>query len=457
MAKRVVVASISGMLLCGAAAADHARFEFANVPGLGVEAMSMTWPRYINSQGELAGICGVSNTHAFMFSAGASIDLHPNTGTIASTIEDFNNFGQAVGQACIPPAGGRDGPCGLYLFRSTPGAPTQQLFPGAACVGIQYFTNLLINDTGTIAGTFSTTTGQGNAALTFNDWSGWINLSNLLPDPVNASIIDLNNWEMYLIQSGYNGPVYMFSSCTGAQLWLPAGYQATDLSDFGQVTGRAPNGHVFRFDGFGQPIDLDPQNRFPADMFSSGQESTRINNSGTIVGTWRDGFFMHNPQTGMVNLGSTLTPPTPDSVQFMHAAMLIGLNEQGEFTGAEFESYEPRPVIKLASHPLRRVQDVIDPHRERIIVRSVSPINDDGQFAVTGTLPGTASTQITLLVTPLPPCHADFNDDGAVGVQDIFDYLAAYFSNDARADMNGLTGITIQDLFVFLAEYFAGC
>mgnify|MGYP003871686823 CR=1 FL=1 len=54
-------------------------------------------------------------------------------------------------------------------------------------------------------------------------------------------------------------------------------------------------------------------------------------------------------------------------------------------------------------------------------------------------------------------CVADFNCSGAVGVQDIFDFLAGYFGNDPRADINESGAIGVQDIFDFLALYFAGC
>lgn len=55
------------------------------------------------------------------------------------------------------------------------------------------------------------------------------------------------------------------------------------------------------------------------------------------------------------------------------------------------------------------------------------------------------------------PCPADFNGVGGVTVQDIFDFLAAYFAGDAAADFNGIGGVTVQDIFDYLAAYFAGC
>lgn len=52
-------------------------------------------------------------------------------------------------------------------------------------------------------------------------------------------------------------------------------------------------------------------------------------------------------------------------------------------------------------------------------------------------------------------CPADFNGDGTVSVQDIFDFLSAWFSGSA--DFNGDSATTIQDLFDYLTAYFAGC
>lgn len=55
-----------------------------------------------------------------------------------------------------------------------------------------------------------------------------------------------------------------------------------------------------------------------------------------------------------------------------------------------------------------------------------------------------------------PCCKGDFNQVGGVTVQDVFDYLVAYFSGQPTADTNG-GGLSVQDLFDFLVAYFAGC
>jgi hypothetical protein len=55
------------------------------------------------------------------------------------------------------------------------------------------------------------------------------------------------------------------------------------------------------------------------------------------------------------------------------------------------------------------------------------------------------------------PCRGDFNADGAVSVQDIFDFLSAYFASATSADVNGDLMVTVQDIFDFLSFYFRGC
>jgi len=87
------------------------------------------------------------------------------------------------------------------------------------------------------------------------------------------------------------------------------------------------------------------------------------------------------------------------------------------------------------------------------------------EFTATTDGPGTpweggfgAAIGIRVDGTPTqPPCAADFNHSGEVTVQDIFDFLAAYFGNGPAADVNNSGDITVQDIFDFLALYFTGC
>jgi hypothetical protein len=53
-------------------------------------------------------------------------------------------------------------------------------------------------------------------------------------------------------------------------------------------------------------------------------------------------------------------------------------------------------------------------------------------------------------------CSSDYNADGVLSVQDIFDYLNDWFAGNPRADFNG-GGLATQDIFDFLNAWFAGC
>jgi hypothetical protein len=54
-------------------------------------------------------------------------------------------------------------------------------------------------------------------------------------------------------------------------------------------------------------------------------------------------------------------------------------------------------------------------------------------------------------------CPADFDHSGTLAVQDIFDFLNAWFAGAAAADANHSGGLEVQDIFDFLNLWFAGC
>ncbi len=84
--------------------------------------------------------------------------------------------------------------------------------------------------------------------------------------------------------------------------------------------------------------------------------------------------------------------------------------------------------------------------------------NDLGSVTAYVGVAGTSADLIVIARTPCaPPCRADFNGIGGVTVQDVFDFLVAYFAGLPSADINGVGGVTIQDVFDFLVAYFAGC
>ena len=54
-------------------------------------------------------------------------------------------------------------------------------------------------------------------------------------------------------------------------------------------------------------------------------------------------------------------------------------------------------------------------------------------------------------------CPGDFNASGTVSVQDIFDFLSAWFASSASADVNLAGGVSVQDIFDFLSAWFQTC
>jgi hypothetical protein len=82
---------------------------------------------------------------------------------------------------------------------------------------------------------------------------------------------------------------------------------------------------------------------------------------------------------------------------------------------------------------------------------------DSGAYDViiTGPCGSVTSAAATVEIFTCP--SADINDDGTVSVQDLFDFLEAFFSADLRADINQSGTLTVQDIFDYLASYFRFC
>lgn len=87
---------------------------------------------------------------------------------------------------------------------------------------------------------------------------------------------------------------------------------------------------------------------------------------------------------------------------------------------------------------------------------TLSAINgyDQAAYSVAVT---TACGAVVSTTADLTICYANFNCQSGVTVQDIFDYLAVFFSGDPIADVNGANGVSVQDIFDFLTSWFTGC
>ena len=74
-----------------------------------------------------------------------------------------------------------------------------------------------------------------------------------------------------------------------------------------------------------------------------------------------------------------------------------------------------------------------------------------GAFVVGG------NSAATIAFASIPGCAADFNEDGTLSVQDIFDFLNAWFAGNLSSDYDGSGVLSVQDIFDFLNGWFAGC
>ncbi len=99
--------------------------------------------------------------------------------------------------------------------------------------------------------------------------------------------------------------------------------------------------------------------------------------------------------------------------------------------------------------------------RDTILNLTATPSNNSKFTGWSGACSGIAPCQVTLTdsasVTATFGCKSDFNNVGGTNVQDIFDFLAAWFAGNATADVNGIDGLNVQDIFDFLSYWFAGC
>lgn len=81
---------------------------------------------------------------------------------------------------------------------------------------------------------------------------------------------------------------------------------------------------------------------------------------------------------------------------------------------------------------------------------------DDGSYScvVTNECGSVESAAVILSI----PCRADFDDDGTVGVPDIFLFLSVWFTGAfPAADFNDDQAVNVPDVFAFLSAWFAGC
>jgi glucose/arabinose dehydrogenase len=129
---------------------------------------------------------------------------------------------------------------------------------------------------------------------------------------------------------------------------------------------------------------------------------------------------------------------------------LQGLYLFGDFVNGRF--WTLRMVGGVATDLLERTADLVLPGGGTISTLSAFGEDNAGELYMTSYASG-----VVYKIIPRAACAADFNGVNGLNVQDIFDFLSAWFSADPRADFNGAGGVNVQDIFDFLTAWFAGC
>ena len=162
----------------------------------------------------------------------------------------------------------------------------------------------------------------------------------------------------------------------------------------------------------------------------------------------------------------------PGSANVFHSISNIEINAHGRVAFTAQDSLAgvlPGLWAQDSSGTLRKiVRGRRHDHREQhtLTVSSVSPPalgNGSDGLPCTYTADGRLVVQVSftdgstsVFVASLGGLHSDYNGDGVVNVQDIFDFLSGWFAGNPRADTNGDGTISVQDIFDFLSDWFAG-
>ncbi|MCC6320442.1 MAG: hypothetical protein IT438_03275 [Phycisphaerales bacterium] len=405
------LASIAGLLaLGGPALADLGTFTPTLVPP--VTGGTSTIGRGVNNNGWIVGQADSPSglAVAFVYRNGASEELPLLTGGSDGVANSVNSAGVIVG-SCRD-AGGVQRPVRWDL------------------VGGQW----LITDLGTLEAT-----NQGFGVATRVNESGQIAgyATVSVPGPYRGFIMT-GAIKVDVGTLSYSGNL--------------AYSQALGLNENGHVSGFAyrvlggPEHGLLYTGGRGQDIT-------PPEQFGLAQWHN-VNSSGVL-----GGYVSFSETQG------AFRPATSDGRSFNLVPLINGMtdgygydiNDDGVFVGTMFLPQPGQSIFRAFAH-----QNGVTVDLSEAVAGIPGPITEatdvSGTGLIVGTLDVAGAPQAVLLTPGAPACAGDFNGSGGQPtVQDIFDFLAAYFNGDLRADMNRSGTVTVQDIFDFLSAYFAGC
>ncbi|GEM_PF-2869191 len=292
---------------------------------------------------------------------------------------------------------------------------------GAVLAGLGNFTAHGVNDIGDVAGFMSITETAGLAGeLVFDHACVYRGNPATLSD---LGTIGGSHWSRAYAVNNAGRVVGCSGSAndTGSRAVVWIGSAGHDLGTFAGTPSGAGEACAYATNDDGIAVGYctgasDPGVRYAAAWW--------VNGSGQV--------------TSVSNLGAL--PVTGGKPTWSYA---YGINDRGAVVGQS----NGRAFL----FDYGRMKDVNDLIPPGWFVVSARAINDSDRIAAWG-VNQTNEPHPLLLV----PCFGDINRDGLVSVQDIFDFLAAYFANDLRADMDRSGTVSVQDIFDYLGYYFSG-
>lgn len=219
-----------------------------------------------------------------------------------------------------------------------------------------------------------------------------------------------------------------------------------------------------------------------------------INDSGVIVGqsmtstnkyhafVWEDGVMTDIGQDGRdYNLAQAINneriiagsgyvdSATYHAVRWDAPGTMVDLGDLGRAPSEAYGINEVGHVVGYSDKPLRHpglnafihrgdiMRDLTEmiSRDENWMLDVAQDINNKGRIVGYGVF---NDIQVrAFMLTPLPICRADFNDDGVVNTLDFIAFLNAYNVQDASADFNGDGVVNTLDFIEFLNAYSEGC
>lgn len=178
-----------------------------------------------------------------------------------------------------------------------------------------------------------------------------------------------------------------------------------------------------------------------------GVSGTDVTNTSSVG----DRAFRWTAQSGIQSLGVLAGDDRSRARGVDERGLVVVGDSRTEFGSRAILWTSSTGMVELSSYLIAQGTDL-----SGWTLLSAASVSRDGTAIAGQGLRGTRSA--AWIVTGLQlTCRADFNGVGGVTVQDVFDFLSAYFNGSVTADFNGVGGVSLQDIFDFLVAYFAGC